>query len=144
MNKKVSIITKLLAIVLFITLIINVNIYNRNTYIEYNPHNYKCIMNMYNEDLKISYDYAFNVLTDNEGHIQSDEYYEEFKYEIQDYYNQSKKFYENFEDDLSRIYDDEHMIIKSIKTYDLSNAYDNYESFKNSIENQQFKCEEIL
>ena len=144
MNKKISILTELLAVVLFITLIINANVYNRNTYVEYNPHRYTCYSSMYNEDLKINYNYVFNILTDNQGHIQNNEYYEEFKYEVQDYYNQSKDFYKKFEDDLSRIFDDEHMIIKSTKTYNSPDIRNNYESFKDSIEKQQFKCEEIL
>ena len=133
-----------LCIILFIALIINVNIYNRNTYLEYTHHNYRCTMNIYNEDLKINYDYVYNISTDNQNHILGSEYFEEFKYEISNYYDQSKKFYKEFEDDLSRIFDDEQMIIKSTRNIELSSLYDNYEEFKNYIENKQFKCEEVL
>ena len=133
-----------LCIILFIALIINVNIYNRNTYLEYTHHNYRCTMNIYNEDLEIKYDYVYNISTDNQNHILGSEYFEEFKYENSNYYDQSKKFYKEFEDDLTRIFDDEKMIIKSTRNIELSSLYDNYEEFKNYIENKQFKCEEVL
>lgn len=137
---------KLVAIcgVLLIVFIINVHTYNRNEYLDTTQHNYKCTMNMYSEDLQINYDYVFKVLTDNQGHILSDIYYEEFTYNIDDYYYQSKEFYSKFEDDSTRIFDDDKKIIKLEHEYNLSNTYDNYESFKESIENKQFKCEEIL
>ncbi len=73
-----------LCIILFITLIINVNFYNRNTYLDYTKRNYRCTFNLYNEDLKINYDYVYNVSTDNQNHILGSEYFEEFTYEIQD------------------------------------------------------------
>jgi len=133
-----------LCIILFIALIINVNIYNRNTYLEYTHHNYRCTMNIYNEDLEINYDYVYNISTDNQNHILGSEYFEEFKYENSNYYDQSKKFYKEYEDDLTRIFDDEQMIIKSTRNIELSSRYDSYEEFKNNIENKQFKCEEVL
>ena len=82
-----------ICVILFIVLMINVSIYNGNTYLEYTHHNYKCTMNMYNEDLKINYDYVYNISTDNQNHILDSEYFEEFKYEIKNYYDHSKNFY---------------------------------------------------
>lgn len=133
-----------ICVILFIALMINVSIYNRNTYLEYTHHNYKCTMNMYNEDLKINYDYVYNISTDNQNHILESEYFEEFKYEIKNYYDQSKNFYKEYEDDQTRIFNDEQMIIQSTRNIELSSLYDNYEVFKNEIENKQFKCEEVL
>ena len=133
-----------ICVILFIALMINVSIYNRNTYLEYTHHNYKCTMNMYNEDLKINYDYVYNISTDNQNHILDSEYFEEFKYEIKNYYDQSKNFYKEYEDDQTRIFNDEQMIIQSTRNVELSSLYDNYEVFKNEIENKQFKCEEVL
>lgn len=133
-----------ICVILFIVLMINVSIYNRNTYLEYTHHNYKCTMNMYNEDLKINYDYVYNISTDNQNHILDSEYFEEFKYEIKNYYDQSKNFYKEYEDDQTRIFNDEQMIIQSTRNIELSSLYDNYEVFKNEIENKQFKCEEVL
>ncbi len=133
-----------ICVILFIALMINVSIYNRNTYLEYTHHNYKCTMNMYNEDLKINYDYVYNISTDNQNHILDSEYFEEFKYEIKNYYDQSKNFYKEYEDDQTRIFNDEQMIIQSTRNIELSSLYDNYEVFKNEIENKQFKCEEVL
>jgi hypothetical protein len=101
-------------------------------------------MNIYNEDLEINYDYVYNISTDNQNHILGSEYFEEFKYENSNYYDQSKKFYKEYEDDLTRIFDDEQMIIKSTRNIELSSRYDSYEEFKNNIENKQFKCEEVL
>lgn len=133
-----------ICVILFIALMINVSIYNGNTYLEYTHHNYKCTMNMYNEDLKINYDYVYNISTDNQNHILDSEYFEEFKYEIKNYYDQSKNFYKEYEDDQTRIFNDEQMIIQSTRNIELSSLYDNYEVFKNEIENKQFKCEEVL
>lgn len=133
-----------ICVILFIALMINVSIYNRNTYLEYTHHNYKCTMNMYNEDLKINYDYVYKISTDNQNHILDSEYFEEFKYEIKNYYDQSKNFYKEYEDDQTRIFNDEQMIIQSTRNVELSSLYDNYEVFKNEIENKQFKCEEVL
>lgn len=132
-----------LIVILLLILTYNIHIYIRNIYVDYTVHNYKCSMNLNNEDLGINYNYVFNVSTDGQDHITKDEYYEEFIYTIDNYYQQSKEFYSNTEDEFNRTYDDDKKIIRATRNYKLSKNYDSFETFKEAIANQNFKCEEV-
>jgi hypothetical protein len=131
-----------LILVLLVISIINANVYNSVKFVDYNGKDYICTYVIKNDEFDIEYNYVFNINTDSYGHITNSDYYEEFKYGIDTYYNSSKDFYLNDERDFKVSVDDDNRIIKLSRT-DFLNVTD-YSSFKEYIEDTNFKCEEKL
>ncbi len=133
-----------LIVFLLIMLIINVHYYNKLEYFSTSQKKYICSYNIYNLEFNINYDYVYNIDTDNFGHIINSKYYEEFTYNDDYYYNNSRDYYKNNSNDFEFSYDDSKKVIRLVRNNILNNNENDYSDFKKYIEDTNFKCEEQL
>ena len=139
MKKKICLI-----IILLVVLIINANAYHSLKYVDNTTKNYVCKFNINNSDYMANYDYVYNIETDSFDHIINSSYYEEFTYGDSDVYKGSKEYYLGLDSGYRVEFDDSKKVLKLCRDEVLLDYSGTYDSFKEFIEETNFKCEEQL